>query len=111
MQCDTYTFGQLQTAHGKTEVKGKEYSCSSEGRPLDRWVELAQNGSWAELAERGLQVRGQLLLVLCVECYTKIFGQWPLPSTYEGNQYGKLVTPADEERRLNATAENYAVYY
>jgi hypothetical protein len=107
MECDVYRCSWDIGAKGENKrgivVKGKEYQCSAGNQPLLQWVEINYQKVWVA-AQAGP------LIVVCVDCYQKIFGQYPMPSTYEGNEYGRLVTVADEQRRMEQAAFAYSPY-
>ncbi|GAM08634.1 hypothetical protein OR1_00906 [Geobacter sp. OR-1] len=109
MKCDVYrcSYGIGKQGENKRGilVSGIAYQCQSGNQPLSQWVEL----NYQRL--RVSVISASPLVVVCVDCYRKIFGQYPMPSTYEGNQYGKLVTPDDEKRRNAQAAASYSTYF
>ena len=86
MKCDIYQHSWIGGEKCEVKIKGKTYECSSGGQSLGQWVKL----NWMYFYGLDYQVNGQALTVLCVDCYKKVFGQYPMPSTYQGNKYGKL---------------------
>lgn len=108
MKCDVYRCSHDIGKQGESKrgilVSGIEYQCQSGNQPLSQWVELNYQRLW-------VSVSASPLVVVCVDCYRKIFGQYPMPSTYEGNQYGRLVTPDDEKRRIDQAAAAYSTYF
>lgn len=108
MKCDVYQRSYDISKQGEKKrgivVSGIEYQCKSGNQPLNQWVELNYQRLWVSVSASPLEV-------LCVDCYRKIFGQYPMPSTYEGNQYGRLVTPDDEKRRNDQAAAAYTTNF
>lgn len=107
MKCDVYEFSYSGGQPDDVQIKGKTYKCSSGSKPLSLWVKL----NWNWFYSRGYQVRSQPLVILCVDCYKKIFGQFPMPSTYEGNEYGSLVTAAEYKAQQENAAKMYSSCY
>jgi len=80
MRCGVY---KLRGLH-RIKVKGEKHECSSGGKPLSIWVELEGKRPVSKM---------------CIDCYEKIFGGCPLPSTYTGKDFGRLDFNRKKQKR------------